>query len=272
MAVRSSGMAKGARRTFASHLDTCWAQFFDLHGQLVANAPEFSRWVHHEPKRYPSLSHRVHGHTPTAVLTCINHVGSIPGGAWLFNVYFPTSGGVREHEKRLAVMMRQGVPEASDVSDTYSFAVWCIIRLLQLCQAEPRPELWGKYAYVLNRLQGCAGCRQPCCSTLLPQGSPARAPRLHHSSGDRHSGATCESNHYRKEVCHLGGHHSHSTILWSQGPCWHCSGHHCVSKRQEHHYFYIQEVQASTGRGSRSSSQLMMSKAGAYHTADVVFL
>jgi ethylene-insensitive protein 2 len=35
-----------------------------------------------------------------------------------------------------------------------SFGVWCIHRILDLSVLESRPELWGKYTYVLNRLQG----------------------------------------------------------------------------------------------------------------------
>ncbi|XP_052173506.1 ethylene-insensitive protein 2-like isoform X2 [Diospyros lotus] len=35
-----------------------------------------------------------------------------------------------------------------------SFGVWCIHRILELSLIESRPELWGKYTYVLNRLQG----------------------------------------------------------------------------------------------------------------------
>ncbi|KAK2364125.1 metal transporter Nramp6 [Trifolium repens] len=35
-----------------------------------------------------------------------------------------------------------------------SFGVWCIHRILDLSVLESRPELWGKYTFVLNRLQG----------------------------------------------------------------------------------------------------------------------
>ncbi|ONK70701.1 uncharacterized protein A4U43_C04F630 [Asparagus officinalis] len=35
-----------------------------------------------------------------------------------------------------------------------SFGVWCIRRILELLLTESRPEIWGKYTYVLNRLQG----------------------------------------------------------------------------------------------------------------------
>lgn len=34
-----------------------------------------------------------------------------------------------------------------------SFGVWCVRRILELLLTENRPELWGKYTYVLNRLQ-----------------------------------------------------------------------------------------------------------------------
>ncbi|XP_068664973.1 ethylene-insensitive protein 2.2-like [Aristolochia californica] len=34
------------------------------------------------------------------------------------------------------------------------FGVWCIHRILEMSLMESRPELWGKYTYVLNRLQG----------------------------------------------------------------------------------------------------------------------
>ncbi|CAI5935153.1 unnamed protein product [Closterium sp. NIES-65] len=34
-----------------------------------------------------------------------------------------------------------------------SFGVWCVHRVLELSQLESRPELWGKYTYVLNHLQ-----------------------------------------------------------------------------------------------------------------------
>ncbi|KAJ7548820.1 hypothetical protein O6H91_07G028500 [Diphasiastrum complanatum] len=35
-----------------------------------------------------------------------------------------------------------------------SFGVWCVHRVLELSLMESRPELWGKYTYVLNHLQG----------------------------------------------------------------------------------------------------------------------
>ncbi|KAL1549432.1 Ethylene-insensitive protein 2 [Salvia divinorum] len=51
------------------------------------------------------------------------------------------------------------VPNCGDgcvwrVDLTISFGVWCIHKILDLSLVESRPELWGKYTYVLNRLQG----------------------------------------------------------------------------------------------------------------------
>lgn len=40
-----------------------------------------------------------------------------------------------------------------------SFGVWCIRRVLDMSLVESRPELWGKYTYVLNRLQ--VSCYDP---------------------------------------------------------------------------------------------------------------
>ncbi|KAL3839667.1 hypothetical protein ACJIZ3_024258 [Penstemon smallii] len=58
-----------------------------------------------------------------------------------------------DHSKTLSV------PNCGDgcvwkVDLVISFGVWCIHRILELSLMESRPELWGKYTYVLNRLQG----------------------------------------------------------------------------------------------------------------------
>ncbi|KAI3849669.1 hypothetical protein MKW98_026583 [Papaver atlanticum] len=57
-----------------------------------------------------------------------------------------------------------------------SFGVWCIRRILELALVESRPELWGKYTYVLNRLQGIL---EPAFSkprTLMPPCSCLQIP------------------------------------------------------------------------------------------------
>ncbi|KAL3642579.1 Ethylene-insensitive protein 2 [Castilleja foliolosa] len=59
-----------------------------------------------------------------------------------------------------------------------SFGVWSIHRILELSVMESRPELWGKYTYVLNRLQGIIDLAftkprpsmAPCFCLQLPSG------------------------------------------------------------------------------------------------------
>ncbi|KAB2630870.1 ethylene-insensitive protein 2 [Pyrus ussuriensis x Pyrus communis] len=59
----------------------------------------------------------------------------------------------------LSYIMISSVPHCGDgciwkADLVVSFGVWCIHRILDLSLMESRPELWGKYTYVLNRLQG----------------------------------------------------------------------------------------------------------------------
>ncbi|GER28711.1 divalent metal cation transporter MntH, partial [Striga asiatica] len=64
-----------------------------------------------------------------------------------------------------------------------SFGVWGIHRILELSLMESRPELWGKYTYVLNRLQGIIDLAfskpRPAMSTCfclqLPDGYPQKS-------------------------------------------------------------------------------------------------
>ncbi|XP_057779130.1 ethylene-insensitive protein 2.1 [Salvia miltiorrhiza] len=74
----------------------------------------------------------------------------------------------RSVDRKLSTAMRidetdlskfMSVPDCGDgcvwrVDLILSFGVWCIHRILELSLMESRPELWGKYTYVLNRLQG----------------------------------------------------------------------------------------------------------------------
>ncbi|XP_010543898.1 PREDICTED: ethylene-insensitive protein 2-like [Tarenaya hassleriana] len=72
-----------------------------------------------------------------------------------------------------------------------SFGVWCIHRILDLSLMESRPELWGKYTYVLNRLQGViepAFLKQrtpmnPCFCLQIPASHQQRASPPSPSNG-----------------------------------------------------------------------------------------
>lgn len=68
-------------------------------------------------------------------------------------------GGMRVDEAEYNKYLVTSVPNCGEgcvwrVELIKSFGVWCIHRILELSLMESRPELWGKYTYVLNRLQG----------------------------------------------------------------------------------------------------------------------
>ncbi|KAL8094752.1 hypothetical protein AgCh_036317 [Apium graveolens] len=71
-----------------------------------------------------------------------------------------------------------------------SFGVWCIHRVLELSLLESRPELWGKYTYVLNRLQGIIDLAfskprspmTPCLCLQIPSTHEQSPPRILYGS------------------------------------------------------------------------------------------
>lgn len=104
---------------------------------------------------------------------CILKLIKLEGSEWLFG----QSDGVDEelidkvaarekfiYEAETREVGHMGEPQVSSVPNCgdgcvwradliVSFGVWCIHRVLDLSLMESRPELWGKYTYVLNRLQ-----------------------------------------------------------------------------------------------------------------------
>nr|QBR99574.1 ethylene insensitive 2 [x Oncidesa hybrid cultivar] len=75
--------------------------------------------------------------------------------------YFPSDWKLNsaKRSEESDVHYRLALPNCGDgcvwrAALVVSFGVWCIQRILELLRGESRPELWGKYTYVLNRLQG----------------------------------------------------------------------------------------------------------------------
>ncbi|XP_010253910.1 PREDICTED: ethylene-insensitive protein 2-like [Nelumbo nucifera] len=86
-------------------------------------------------------------------------VNQILGVSQYFSSDKKTSSGLKNEEAGLARFLVSSVPHCGEgcvwkVDLVVSFGVWCIHRILELSLMESRPELWGKYTYVLNRLQG----------------------------------------------------------------------------------------------------------------------
>ncbi|GLT25689.1 hypothetical protein SLA2020_008010 [Shorea laevis] len=88
----------------------------------------------------------------------INQLGRMGGSQYLSSDKRDGSA-VKNDEVGVANSLISSVPQCGDgciwrADLIVSFGVWCIHRILDLSLMESRPELWGKYTYVLNRLQG----------------------------------------------------------------------------------------------------------------------
>lgn len=99
---------------------------------------------------------------------CIINILKLEGSGWLFrqnggcdeNLIDQVAAAERfQRNDERAANCTHGLPNCGETcvwqgSLVSSFGVWCIRRVLDLSFVESRPELWGKYTYVLNRLQG----------------------------------------------------------------------------------------------------------------------
>ncbi|GJM96308.1 hypothetical protein PR202_ga13130 [Eleusine coracana subsp. coracana] len=129
---------------------------------------------------------------------CIRKLMQLEGSQWLFR----QNGGCDENLiSQIAEAQIVSQEETTDVRDANcvhrplscgddciwqaslvtSFGVWCVHRVLDLSLVESRPELWGKYTYVLNRLQGIldpafSKPRKPLrgCACLVKSGSAGK--------------------------------------------------------------------------------------------------
>jgi ethylene-insensitive protein 2 len=87
----------------------------------------------------------------------MNHVDHMGGFTYLYSDR-KSGSALRNDDASITNIMVSSVPHCGEGcvwrSDLIiSFGVWCIHRILDLSLMESRPELWGKYTYVLNRLQ-----------------------------------------------------------------------------------------------------------------------
>lgn len=101
---------------------------------------------------------------------CIMKLLKLEGSEWLFSQNGGCDENLIDRVSEAERVSQEGtnddrhtssvhrVPNCGDncvwrASLIVSFGVWCIHRVLDLSRVESRPELWGKYTYVLNRLQ-----------------------------------------------------------------------------------------------------------------------
>lgn len=98
---------------------------------------------------------------------CIMKILKVEGSGWLFrqnggcdeNLIDQVAAAERHSQETTENLLSADLPNCGETcvwqaTLVVSFGVWCIRRVLDLSLVESRPELWGKYTYVLNRLQG----------------------------------------------------------------------------------------------------------------------
>ncbi|MED6168807.1 Ethylene-insensitive protein 2 [Stylosanthes scabra] len=91
----------------------------------------------------------------TREMNPVNHVGEAPNSS----ADMKSGSSMKNNEANSSTLLVSSVPNCGEgcvwrSELIISFGVWCIHRILNFSLMESRPELWGKYTYVLNRLQG----------------------------------------------------------------------------------------------------------------------
>lgn len=125
-------MTRGARRQFWSLLDNFWQKLFNLHGCPIGE--------HCEEMVFRSI---VECRDALAGIEGLNTMHERPPWSAIDISLAKALDGETPHP-----------PDAPlSASPKFLFGLWCLSRLLELCQDESRPDLWGKYSLVLNRLQ-----------------------------------------------------------------------------------------------------------------------
>ncbi|XP_061368747.1 ethylene-insensitive protein 2.2-like [Gastrolobium bilobum] len=91
----------------------------------------------------------------TREMNRVNHTGN----AHYYSSEGKSSSSMKNNDVNCSSFFVSSIPNCGEgcvwrADLIISFGVWCIHRVLDLALMESRPELWGKYTFVLNRLQG----------------------------------------------------------------------------------------------------------------------
>lgn len=124
-------MTRGARRQFWYLLENFWQELFSLHGCAIGD---------HSDRKIL-----------TTIMSCQNALRSIEGLNLMHDQ--PPWSTIDTRLGNIVCEETQHIDAPVSPSPKFYFGLWCLSRLLELCQDESRPDLWGKYSLVLNRLQ-----------------------------------------------------------------------------------------------------------------------
>lgn len=158
------GLGRGARKSFASTLELFWEGFYDLMGNPVeSGSPVCTSLADcllsiHKLDNASSVlpfADAPPWQSVNATVVSLMHLAMEDKRLDSSNVVFPwTCPQCRaEISDPFAVSVSASRALPKDQNILFVFGLWNLRQLLHLCYLEPRPELWGKYASVLNRLQ-----------------------------------------------------------------------------------------------------------------------
>mmetsp|Transcript_24937 Transcript_24937/g.69548 ORF Transcript_24937/g.69548 Transcript_24937/m.69548 type:complete len:890 (-) Transcript_24937:66-2735(-) len=170
MECSSWNLGQATRRQFAAILNSFWCELYDMHGQPVPLGGSRQEGVSAREAEACWPGGRAAEKEPSGlagdcsvaqVEGCLVQL-QLEGASSLMSPSSSVAGPLGETEAYIGWLSSGSRPRPPvNGSHLSSFGVWCILRMLQLMQTEPRPELWGRYSAVLNRLQGVVLHRMP---------------------------------------------------------------------------------------------------------------
>mmetsp|Transcript_46020 Transcript_46020/g.116456 ORF Transcript_46020/g.116456 Transcript_46020/m.116456 type:complete len:872 (-) Transcript_46020:137-2752(-) len=145
----AAGLGQGKRRQCAALLDAFWGELYDPHGEPVLHS-----WAARGGRAgAEGRGAEEEAEAVERVARCLECL-SLQAGSALLQARCEEAAlaHVEQHVDSLARALRPAAPGGLPHLDLFGF--WSILRMLQFMQAESRPELWGRYSSVLNKLQG----------------------------------------------------------------------------------------------------------------------
>ena len=156
---------KAARKAFAIKLDEFWSQFYDSYGKAISSteASERDESIRHcllsihnleNASEVLSLSEASPWDIVDQAILSLLHVAltDLPASEHLYP-WKCKQCHMEVSDPSAIELVTAAERDPQDSKEMFLFGLWSLRQLLRLCSSEPRPELWGKYSGVLNRLQ-----------------------------------------------------------------------------------------------------------------------
>ncbi|KAI4374271.1 hypothetical protein MLD38_012283 [Melastoma candidum] len=150
---RLAGLGRAARRQLATTLDEFWGQLFDFHGLVTQEAKlkKLDVLLGIESNNVSSSQKMETNRLDSAACYSNRAFDKISPS----ENYTKSAASLNANEAGSCFLSVPTVPRCGDdciwkAESIISFGVWCIHKILDLSLMESRPELWGKYTYVLK--------------------------------------------------------------------------------------------------------------------------